>query len=107
MTTSGKKISVFLVLTFVLSSIFYVQILSSGSIHPYSFGLMWCPGVAALLTILVARRSLPFPVLVIHVLVWLVLGTVRAPSAETRRAYVGGWMAGWRPAWASRPVKRR
>ena len=58
MTTPGKKISVFLILTFALSSIFYVQILSSGSIHPYSFGLMWCPGLSAIITHLIFQRNL-------------------------------------------------
>ena len=32
---------------------FLFLILSSGSLHPYSFGIMWCPGVAAILTQLI------------------------------------------------------
>ena len=58
MTTPGKKISVFLLLTFALSSIFYFLILSSGSLHRFSFGLMWCPGIAAILTQLIFQHNL-------------------------------------------------
>jgi membrane protease YdiL (CAAX protease family) len=59
MTSSpAKKIWVFLLLTFALSSIFYYLIISSGSVQSYSLGLMWCPGVAALITQLVFERSL-------------------------------------------------
>lgn len=57
-TASRKKILVFLILTFAFSSIFYYLILSSGSLHPYSFGIMWCPGVAAILTQLIFQRNL-------------------------------------------------
>lgn len=58
LTTARKKILVFLLLTFAFSSIFYYLILSSESLHPYSFGIMWCPGVAAILTQLIFQRSL-------------------------------------------------
>jgi membrane protease YdiL (CAAX protease family) len=58
LTTARKKILVFLFLTFAFSSIFYYLILSSGSLHPYSFGIMWCPGLAAILTQLIFQRSL-------------------------------------------------
>jgi membrane protease YdiL (CAAX protease family) len=57
-TTSSKKIWVFLILTFALSSIFYYLIISSGSVQRYSLGLMWCPGVSALITQLIFQRSL-------------------------------------------------
>jgi membrane protease YdiL (CAAX protease family) len=57
-STSNKKILVFLVLTFALSSIFYYLIISSGSIQRYSLGLMWCPGVAALITQLIFQHNL-------------------------------------------------
>jgi CAAX protease family protein len=53
-----KKIVVFLALTFALSAIFYAFIIASGSIHGYSWGLMWCPGVAALLTQLLFQRNI-------------------------------------------------
>jgi uncharacterized protein len=57
-STSSKKILVFLVLTFALSSIFYYLIISSGSVQSYSLGLMWCPGVAAIITQLFFNHSL-------------------------------------------------
>lgn len=57
-STSTKKILVFLFLTFALSSIFYYFIISSGTIQAYSFGLMWCPGVAALITQLIFQRNI-------------------------------------------------
>ena len=45
---------VFLLFTFGLSSIFYFLIIKSGHVGggggSYAAGLMWCPGVAALLT---------------------------------------------------------
>ncbi len=50
----------------------------------------------------IARRTLPWPVAIAHVAVWLVLGTLRAPAGSCRRAYVGGWRDGWR-----RPIDRR
>ncbi|MEP7190854.1 MAG: type II CAAX endopeptidase family protein, partial [Roseiflexaceae bacterium] len=53
-----KKVVVFLVLTLALSAIFYAFIIASGSIQGYSSGLMWCPGVAALLTQLTFQRNI-------------------------------------------------
>jgi membrane protease YdiL (CAAX protease family) len=53
-----SKIVAYLVLTFVLSSIFYYLIIASGSRQPYTLGLMWCPGVAAIITQLLFQRSL-------------------------------------------------
>jgi membrane protease YdiL (CAAX protease family) len=57
-SNSAKKIWVFLFLTFALSSIFYYLIISSGSVQSYSLGLMWCPGVAAMITQLIFGRNL-------------------------------------------------
>ena len=57
-STPLKKIVVFLVLTFALSAIFYARIIASGSIQGYSWGLMWCPGLAALLTQLLLQRNI-------------------------------------------------
>lgn len=54
----SKKVVVFLVLTLALSAIFYTLIIASGSIQGYSAGLMWCPGVAALLTQLIFQRNI-------------------------------------------------
>ena len=53
----------------------------------------------------VARRTLPWPVAFVHVLVWLALGLVRAPR-ECRSAYVRGWWSGWTTRWSSE-VRRR
>jgi membrane protease YdiL (CAAX protease family) len=56
-----KKISVYLVLTFALSSIFYYLIISASSIRAgggiYVLGIMWCPGVSALITQLLFQKS--------------------------------------------------
>lgn len=51
--------------------------------------------------VLIARRSLPWPVAIVHVSTWLVLGAWRAPDRVHRRAYLRGWWSGWR-----RPVDR-
>lgn len=54
-----KKIAVFLALTFALSSIFYYLVISTQSFPTsYGFGIMWCPGVAAIVTQLIFHRSL-------------------------------------------------
>jgi membrane protease YdiL (CAAX protease family) len=56
---SWRRIAFFLVLTFALSSIFYWQIAAGGKMRMLpTFGLMWCPGVAALVTRLVFQRNL-------------------------------------------------
>jgi len=55
---SWKKIVVFLVLMMGLSSIFYKGILKSGMVPSYTLGLMWSPGLAALITQLIFTRSL-------------------------------------------------
>jgi GT2 family glycosyltransferase len=46
----------------------------------------------------IARRNLPWPIAIVHVTVWLVLGVVRAPGSRCRRQYVRGWFDGWRRA---------
>ncbi|MFZ8997692.1 MAG: glycosyltransferase family 2 protein [Ilumatobacteraceae bacterium] len=53
----------------------------------------------------IARRTLPWPVAIVHVAVWLVGGFVRAPRA-CRRAYLAGWWSGWTTSWPS-GVRRR
>jgi CAAX protease family protein len=56
---SYKKITVFIVLTFALSSIFYYLVISTHSFPtPYGLGIMWCPGLAAIITQLIFNRSL-------------------------------------------------
>ncbi len=50
-----KRIITYLMITFFMSSIFYFLIISIGvgssEFRPYAIGLMWSPGIAALLTI--------------------------------------------------------
>jgi GT2 family glycosyltransferase len=46
--------------------------------------------------VLIARRTLPWPIAAVHVSVWLLLGLWRAPAAAHRRRYVDGWRKGWR-----------
>jgi membrane protease YdiL (CAAX protease family) len=50
-----KQIVTFLVITLALSTVFYVLIISAGRLDVpfYTVGLMWCPGIAALITSLV------------------------------------------------------
>lgn len=58
-TQPWRRIVVFLVLTYALSSIFYWQIIVAGRMQALLvLGLMWCPGVAAILTRLVFQRNL-------------------------------------------------
>lgn len=52
--------------------------------------------------VLVACRDLPWAVAAVHTVVWLLLGTVRAPGRAARLAYLRGWWSGW-----SVPVPRR
>jgi uncharacterized protein len=58
-TSFSKKVITFLVLTFALSSIFYYLIISSRTFPTsYALGIMWCPGLAAIVTQLIFNRSL-------------------------------------------------
>lgn len=53
------RIIAFLLLTYGLSSIFYVRIASTGHMKMLPvLGLMWCPGAAALIVRLVSQRNL-------------------------------------------------
>ncbi|MDA3032638.1 MAG: glycosyltransferase [Actinomycetota bacterium] len=51
----------------------------------------------------IARRTLPWPIAIIHVVLWLLLGVRRAPGG-CRRAYVRGWLSGWRGPIEHRPI---
>ena len=54
-----RRVVIFLVLTYALSSIFYAVIISGGKLKMLPvLGLMWCPGVAALITRLATQRNL-------------------------------------------------
>jgi GT2 family glycosyltransferase len=55
----------------------------------------------------IARRTLPWPVALVHVTVWLVLGAMRAPGRDCRRCYLAGWWSGWRGAVARHPIRWR
>jgi len=58
----SREITTFMLLTFTLSGIMYYVIIDAGSMGAkgflYPVLLMWCPGVAALVTSLVYRKSL-------------------------------------------------
>ncbi len=57
-----KEIITFLVITFALSSIFYFLLISAGTLGAkgrfYVLGLMWCPGIAGLITRLLFHRNI-------------------------------------------------
>ncbi len=56
-----KKIWTFIVLVFLLSSVFYWLILSKESLEeagPLVLGIMWCPGIAAIITSLIYYKSI-------------------------------------------------
>lgn len=57
--------------------------------------------------VLIARRTLPWPVALIHVAVWFVAGAIRAPTGESRRAYLDGWRSGWVTPVERRPIHWR
>ena len=56
-----KPIGIFLSLTFALSAIFYFLIIYSGKlgggVGMYATGLMWCPGISALITMKILKRN--------------------------------------------------
>jgi hypothetical protein len=55
----------------------------------------------------IARRTLPWPVALVHVTVWLLLGAMRAPGGDCRRSYLAGWWSGWRGNIERRPIRWR
>jgi GT2 family glycosyltransferase len=57
--------------------------------------------------VLIARRTLPWPVALLHVLSWLVVGLLRTPDARCRRAYLAGWRSGWSGSVDRRPIRWR
>lgn len=54
--------------------------------------------------VIIARRNLPQPVALIHVLFWLAVGLWRAPGRDCRASYLRGWREGWRVPVDRRPV---
>lgn len=55
--------------------------------------------------VMIARRTLPWPIAIAHVTTWLLLGGVRAAGAESRRAYLRGWRRGWQQPVTRRPIR--
>ncbi|MEO1056157.1 MAG: glycosyltransferase [Actinomycetota bacterium] len=55
--------------------------------------------------VLIARRTLPWPVAIVHVLTWLALGFIRAGDRRNRRAYLDGWRDGWTVSIHRRPIR--
>lgn len=57
-----KPITIFLSITFALSGIFYFLIIYSGKLGggagQYAMGLMWCPGISALITMKILKRDI-------------------------------------------------
>lgn len=52
----------------------------------------------------IARRTLPWPVAIVHVGLWLGLGVWRAPR-DCKRPYLSGWLSGWRGPIEHRPIR--
>ena len=57
--TNIGRVATFLVLTFGLSTVFYIKIIAGGQgIDPWVLPLMWCPAIGAILTKLIFDRNL-------------------------------------------------
>lgn len=97
-STARKYVVTFLILTFLMSSVFWLFIYQAGDIRAYNglltFGVMWCPGLSAMLTTLIYQRNLrglgwsrpnPLSMLLLAYVVPLVYGTF---------AYGIVWVAG-------------
>jgi membrane protease YdiL (CAAX protease family) len=96
--TNWKAVGSFLVINFALSSIFYFLIIHTGKLNSgfgrYTAGLMWCPGVAAIITSLLLKRK-------ISLLGWqwgetrFQLWSYLTPLIYAFIAYLVIWTAGW------------
>ena len=96
MRNSRQRIILFVVLTFALSAIFWV--LSSraapGAQNFLTLGLMWCPGIAAMVTTLIYQRNL-------RGLGWgggpvrYLLLSYALPVVYAGAVYGLTWLAGW------------
>jgi GT2 family glycosyltransferase len=53
----------------------------------------------------IARRTLPWPIALVHVSFWLAVGTRRAPKGDCRSSYLRGWRFGWRGHIEHRPIR--
>ena len=95
MLTAGRyRILWFLLLTYALSSIFYVRIASTGKLHVLPvFGLMWCPGIAALILRLAFQHDLRGTGWGWHGVRWQVVAYL-LPPALALAVYGGVWLTG-------------
>jgi membrane protease YdiL (CAAX protease family) len=61
-TPSRRPLALYLILVFALSSIFYFLIIHGGTLGGghglYVTGIMWCPGIAAMLTTILSGRKI-------------------------------------------------
>ena len=55
----------------------------------------------------IARRTLPWPIAIVHVVAWLGVGLRRAPAGQCRRAYLAGWRSGWSGTLDRSPIRWR
>lgn len=93
-----RPIYTFIALTFLFSSVFYALIIVSGKLGGagglYAAGIMWCPGLAALITC--RLRRIP-----IRTLGWTwgdtkyQFGSYLVPLAYSLLAYLLVWVSGW------------
>jgi uncharacterized protein len=95
---SRKAIIIFLLITFGLSSIFYFLIINTGKLGGgfgmYVTGLMWCPGISAIITSLILKRK-------ISLLGWqwgktrFQVWSYLTPLLYALIAYLIIWIIGW------------
>ncbi len=94
----SRRIILFLGFTFLFSAAFWILIIRAGQLSPhgqvYTLGLMWSPGVAALLTTFIFQRNL-------RGLGWergpvrYLLLSYALPIAYAGGVYVLVWLLGW------------
>ena len=53
----------------------------------------------------IARRTLPWPIALLHVTFWFMVGVARAPKGDCRASYLRGWWSGWRGRIEHRPIR--
>lgn len=95
---SLRPVGIYLLITLALSSIFYFLIISKGSVGggrgTFATGLMWCPGISAILTSIILKRKL-------SLLGWhwgktkYQLRSYLIPLIYSFIAYLIIWIAGW------------
>ncbi len=97
-TGTFKPVWIYLAITFALSSVFYFLIISAGRLGGgqgmFVTGLMWCPGLSALITSVILKRK-------ISLLGWqwgktsLQVRSYFIPLIYATIAYLIIWFAGW------------